>query len=1006
MTSLQQAYLERMQSSTGYGRLRDSSVSGSPSARLPVNPLPADALNNLQAQSDQVLRRVAALESSMTEVTRRLDDWTEVTRGGIADLRSEIGSVKLEQRFAQTLRTSPGDTCNGSPLANSGAARSEASMEVMGEELKKRLEVYERKLSAIHSEHMFDANNMKERLEAALRESDTQMSRADELQALMKEEQGRRALLFARLEAVEASMQDLRTSQKDFASTPEATEHLLRAEMQKEVQRLRDDLGHGVRGDDERILRRCEELDRRMCELQQTQTAESTALRQRLEASVRGADALQRRCDALEGRLEGGCKVSEDLMQTRAAVASQESTTQLRNELRQEILSLREELERRSTEQHKTMKQMEASSQDLFRKQEAAERQLMEWKQDHLSETVALRGRLEETVGDHHANQVGLGDIKREVNDERHRRREEMCAVRSRLEALEKLEAAAAPCSNMENSRNSVDQAELGETRASLQQLAKDLNAMREEHDQAISSLGNLTELVAKTATAGIKRSEDRLAADLTGKRRDFELAMVQHRDQMEREAKKIIAEVKNLSPTLMAGGAGGLDVSDDRIEMAMRHIDNLARELRNEVQTQNCANAAQVSRVEGNFGADLKRMGSILADCVTQVKGIQVELSKSALYKLEPRMAAVEMSLTKLGALQQDEISESTDTGKSRSPTDSSGTDQGMKWLNTLSKVQMACGPPQFSVSGVATPLNNSRGSSRVPVARQRLKDHLHGIHNSIYQVLGVLEGYSVEDDGSAVLSSNDGQGSGSGGGSLSVPLPFRPEGTFEKQIRESKGMAQGPEKVSQNSRSRLCPVNELRASVSHDNIFSEPKRESVVGMALTAGNSPRERQPYGAERSPSPSRSVVNATPNLQSLVNAASGPPRVATKGFTAPPSTGASRELSPGRQPGTHPLSGRQNAMTMRPSMVERSQVARHSAGGGGYRSPNPAVSSTARQSCGGFQQVPQQNQPKPHMSPHMSPQPVSRPAWQQQPMAQQARPVAPNRGAVPVTRRAL
>ena len=30
--------------------------------------------------------------------------------------------------------------------------------------------------------------------------------------------------------------------------------------------------------------------------------------------------------------------------------------------------------------------------------------------------------------------------------------------------------------------------------------------------------------------------------------------------------------------------------------------------------------------RPQGNFGADLKRMGSILADCVTQVKGIQVK--------------------------------------------------------------------------------------------------------------------------------------------------------------------------------------------------------------------------------------------------------------------------------------------------------------------------------------------------------------------------------------------
>lgn len=854
MTNLQQAYLERMQATSGYGRISESA--GSPSVRLPVNPLPVDTLNNLQAQSDQVLRRVAALESWMTEVTRRLDDWTEVTRGGIADLRSEIGAVKLEQRFAQTLRSSGGDaSARQTPLAHSVATgtptgRSEASVEVMGEELKKRLEVYERKLSAIHSEHMFDATTMKERLEAALRESDNQMSRADELQALMKEEQGRRALLFARLEAVEASMQDLRTSQRDFASTPEATENLLRAEMKQEVQRLREDLGGlGLaRGSDD-MARRCEELDRRMSELHHM-----------VEASVRGADALQCRCDILENRFESGAgAVSEDLLQTHAAF-SQESTTQLRNELRKEMLTLRDELERRSTEQHQSMAQMEASRMDLQRKQEASERQLMEWKQDHLSETVALRGRLEESVGEHHANQVGLGDIKQEVNDERHRRREEMCAVRSRLEALEKLEAA--PRVSME------PREDLGETKASLARLAKDLNVMREEHDQAISSLGSLTELVAKTATAGIQRTEERLAADLTGKRRDFERSLVHHREQMEREAKAIIAEVKNLSPTLLAAGgcAGQLDVSDDRMEVALRHIDNLARELRSEVLAQTSAAAAQTAQLEGNFNGDLKRMGGILADCVSQVKGIQVELSKLTLSKFESRLSSVELGLSKLGAM-QDEISESTDTGKSRSPTETS-SDQGMKWLNTLTKVQLACGPSgPGPVSGVATPLaNNSRGSSRDARGplRQGLKDRLHGIHSSIYQVLGVLESYGVDED-STVLSSND------GGGSMSVPLPFRPEGAFEKQLRESKGMA--PEKGP-----RLSAVNEMRAS--HDNLHFSEKRDSFIGLAQTTMNSPRNDSfgaGFGNERSPSPSAlSRSHHAPSMHGLVNAATGPP----------------------------------------------------------------------------------------------------------------------------------
>lgn len=225
--------MDRLQSS-GYGYGRVSEVKQS-SVRLPVNPLPVDELNPFQAHSDQTIKRVTALETSMMEVTRRLDDWTEVTREGIADLRAEIGAVKLEQRFSQTLRNAPneGDVLNG--FQQDAATSTPLEAEGIGEDLKHRFEVFEEKLSAIHSEHMLDTTSMRERLEAALRDSDSQTSRADELQALLKEEQGRRMLLFVRLEAVEASLQDLRTNQRDIASANEVTERVLKGELKKEA---------------------------------------------------------------------------------------------------------------------------------------------------------------------------------------------------------------------------------------------------------------------------------------------------------------------------------------------------------------------------------------------------------------------------------------------------------------------------------------------------------------------------------------------------------------------------------------------------------------------------------------------------------------------------------------------------------------------------------------------------------------------------------------------------
>ncbi|CAE7661349.1 FACE1 [Symbiodinium sp. CCMP2456] len=236
--------MDRLQSSGyGYGPLSEMQKS---SVRLPVNPLPVDALNPFQAPSDQTIKKVTALETSMMEIKRRLDDWTEVTRQGIADLRAEIGAVKLEQRFSQTLRNAPneGDALNGlrQDATTGTPLEGGKQTEDVGEDLKHRFEVFEEKLSAIHSEHMLDTTSIRERLEAALQQSDSQTSRADELQALLKEEEGRRTLLFVRLEAVEASLQDLRTNQRDMASANEVTERVLKGELKKEASGMLQEL--------------------------------------------------------------------------------------------------------------------------------------------------------------------------------------------------------------------------------------------------------------------------------------------------------------------------------------------------------------------------------------------------------------------------------------------------------------------------------------------------------------------------------------------------------------------------------------------------------------------------------------------------------------------------------------------------------------------------------------------------------------------------------------------
>lgn len=361
---------------------------------------------------------------------------------------------------------------------------------------------------------------------------------------------------------------------------------------------------------------------------------------------------------------------------------------------------------------------------------------------------------------------------------------------------------------------------------------------------------------------------------------------MIHHREQLEQDAKEIIANIKNLSPTLLAGAVGGglgpVDMNDDRLQAALHHIDNLARELRTEVHAHSSKSNKQIAHLEANFTGDLKRLGGILSDCVSQIKGIQVELSKFTLSKFEPRLANLE---AKMG-LPEDE--ESTDTGKSRSPTEASSEGVGMKFLNTLSKVLPGSVPREKE--------------PKPKQLRQGLKDRLHGIHSSIYQVLGALESFVEEE---ATAASNDGS---SGSVPVAVALPFRPEGTLEKQLQREKAMQAEKARLRTLSEQQRSSEN-LRELAPRDFPAASPR----MPRAVNGANSPLVDRPrnLGHERSPSPSGlslsgAQLHAQSNLQSLVNTAVGPRVISGTGaYTAPPSAGVSRDLSPTRHTGPAP-----------------------------------------------------------------------------------------------------
>eukprot|EP00930_Biecheleria_cincta_P097917 TRINITY_DN8959_c0_g1_i1.p1 TRINITY_DN8959_c0_g1~~TRINITY_DN8959_c0_g1_i1.p1 ORF type:complete len:885 (+),score=167.81 TRINITY_DN8959_c0_g1_i1:160-2814(+) len=686
---MHQAFLERME------QMRQTAGT---SPNLPAGARHSDGMAQPSAQVS--FQRLVALEATIKEVTLKLDEWSQVTRAGLADVRHEIGQVKLEHRFAQTFRTTT--STNPTPTATDRSEDSSAAQASINTQLTEKCDALERQLH--------DALSVS--------------SRIAEVELELKEEKGRRSLLFDRLTSIEACCQELRNDQEGLATLQSATEKLLRGEIHRNVEVLRDDLDFSRKASEEHgsivsqtgqsvaelqrsfddASKHMAEVDQKLCELQRLQAADATALRSQVENAVRVCDRQVSSFDELRSQIQEEKRRFEELqacfrdferntaaareqdmkrlerldmlevsykdMRTNSAPISMISSevAGVQSAVSQELADVREELQQFKAEQSSSLMQLEQSNVSLTRNQEECDRKLVELKQDHLSEMVALRGRIEDTVGDVHAQQHRLGGVEGQLEEARQRQIVDVDALTSRIDRLDqsaKTSAASIQGTPLDSSANDTRHAELvdrvhdleeasrqahtyftqlgskvtnlektcfqneaadhlrvhsqaaGEQleselsglqsevtncRNDLGQLADELHKMRKEHDLAISNLGALTETVAKTATEGIQRAEERIEKTVSSQQNHADGTITDLGDaQSEPLQVDLCSFIKDLHQKTMA-----------RIEIA----------------------DSKISSVEKSFGSDTKYLTEVVEKLLGQLEVMQVELSQRELRK------------------------------------------------------------------------------------------------------------------------------------------------------------------------------------------------------------------------------------------------------------------------------------------------------------------------------------------------------------------------------------
>lgn len=412
------------------------------------------------SQSEQQRLKLAQVEKALSEVTRKLDDWVDVTKSGLESLRSEMGAVKLEHRFSQTLRSTNSrvDSREGTPGRRS-------------------------------SPRAVPPLTFPDRGSPDSTQVGSSAPSGDRGEPLMSAK---------RLDAVEAACQDLRINIQEVTSVPEATERLLKAELNQVVGQLRDELQLErtkaeqnavdllpIEGTGAELQRRVEETERRMQELQQDHLSETVAVKGRLEVAVRECDKQLSRADEVQSAFKA------ELM---------EEVNQLRDKLQLQLAKVEEHVV--------GMSHVEAQNLEMSRRLEESDRKLWEVRQAQTgqsAESSSVRSRLEVAVRECQ-EQIGQAEALRALlQEEKDRRMSDSSALLMRVEAVEQAVADAAGVQattllsrlkNLEDSRQDVQRVDVQrgeETSAVLQhatqslrlELQKEVERLRDTVDRA-----------------------------------------------------------------------------------------------------------------------------------------------------------------------------------------------------------------------------------------------------------------------------------------------------------------------------------------------------------------------------------------------------------------------------------------------------------------------------------------------------------------------------------------
>eukprot|EP00930_Biecheleria_cincta_P027739 TRINITY_DN19424_c1_g3_i1.p1 TRINITY_DN19424_c1_g3~~TRINITY_DN19424_c1_g3_i1.p1 ORF type:complete len:853 (-),score=127.17 TRINITY_DN19424_c1_g3_i1:25-2583(-) len=532
--------------------------------------------------------KVSSLQDSVRQLQSKWDQQCDKIWQGLADNKKEIDDLRLECTFSKT--------------------------------------THDRKLT-----ERFDAleRQLQDALVVSRRTADLELQlkgvtgRTDQLESLLKEEQGRRSNLFDSLSSVEVLCQDLRKSQLNTAEVQVATEQLMKGDMQRRMEMIQEDMnsirntsaehahivsqtGQLMQNSFDDTSRRLAEVGQHMRELQ----TDAMSLRAQVEHSIRGCDAQAQMFDDLT------LQMRED-----------------RSTVSQELAAFQDELQHIRAEQSSSMMQFGQANSNIVRNE------------DEYRELVARVQSFDDLSAQMRVDKVAVSQTVASFHDElRHIRAEQSSSLVQLEQAIANLTRKEAECQRP----------------ATLVQTNDDETRHVQEHTSAVSqklaSFQDELQLIRADQSSSLKRFEQ-ADASLT---------------RNEEECRKLAARVKFFEDLTSQMSEDRLVVSQkfafvheelqqlradqslrERVEetvVRMEHLEQSTRSLSTKVQKacpQNEGTSQPPVESQANGGQlenDVNGLQSDVAKCQNDVGQLT--------YKLEKLRKEHDQALNDLGAL------------------------------------------------------------------------------------------------------------------------------------------------------------------------------------------------------------------------------------------------------------------------------------------------------------------------------------------------------------------